>query len=249
MPTMRPDPSRRRQPLPVPPHPQAAPPPSALAPAASGAGSPCPVPAYRRWVFADRADDWAAWIVAVDRLPAIEGCERRAYLEIFAAEGGCRVDPRGPAASGLVPATLDELIARRRLRHVAPGTPPARLSLDQRAAAYRGYFDEVLAAVSGHAALARIGDPAAAAAFADTLFRHGRRGGSRLIQQAIAGVDGGGLSIDGRQGPATLAAYCRLAAAPATRRRLVDALADARLAATHGGERARFDHFRFAAEA
>ena len=99
--------------------------------------------------------------------------------------------------------------------------------------------------VGGHDAFARIASADAAAALADTLFRHGGRGGIRLVQRAMVAVVPAGCAIDGRLGPKTFALYCRLAADDACCREMFERLADARLAATGGGERPRIDHFRF----
>lgn len=84
---------------------------------------------------------------------------------------------------------------------------------------YRGYFADVLGSVGGSGALARIGDEDAAAAFGDTLSRHGRKGGTEAIQRAITAVAPGAVTVDGRMGPATFGAYDRLARDRVTRRR------------------------------
>ena len=220
-------------------------PPEEPAPLAPSGGDPLPVPAYRLAVFAAQPRAWAAWAAAVARLPAVSPQEARAYHEIFAAEGGLRDDATSGASSGLLPATLAALISCGRLTGIIPGTPPRRLSVDQRVRAYRAYFDDVLRAIGGHDAFARIASAGAAAAFADALFRHGGRGGIRLVQGALVAVVPAGCAVDGRLGPKTFALYCRLAADPPNCPRLLDRLADARLAATGGRERPRIDHFRF----
>jgi hypothetical protein len=171
--------------------------------------------------------------------------EARAYHEIFAAEGGLREDPLSRAASGLLPATINALVAAGRLIEVPSGLPPRRLSVRQRAAAYRAYFDDVLRTIGGHHAFLRIASVPAAAAIADTLFRHGGRGGTRLVQRAMVAVEPSDCAVDGRLGPRTFDLFCRLAADPARCRALLDRLADARLGATGGRERPRIDHFRF----
>jgi lysozyme family protein len=180
----------------------------------------------------------------MERRGGISGPEARAFQEIFAAEGGRREDPRGAASSGITQGTLDDLIARGKVGGITSGTRPSQLSPDQRVDVYRGYFEDVMRGVGGSGALARIGDEDAAAAFGDTLFRHGRKGGTEAIQRAINGVAPGAVTVDGRIGPATLGAFDRLAHDPATRRRLLDALADERTKLAPL-ERERFDHFRF----
>ncbi|MFO1128842.1 MAG: hypothetical protein U1E66_10495 [Rhodospirillales bacterium] len=204
-----------------------------------------PVPAYRAAVFAAQPGLWSAWTAAIHALPSISAQEARAYQEIFAAEGGWREDRQSGAASGLLPATIEALVAAGRLPGVAPATPPRRLSLCQRAAAYRAYFDDVLRSIGGHPAFPSIASPLAAAALADTLFRHGGRGGTRLVQRAVVAVAPAACAVDGRMGPKVFALFCRLVADAGGCVTLLERLADARLAATGGGERPRFDHFRF----
>ncbi len=220
-------------------------PPEEPAPLAPSGGDPLPVPAYRTSVFAAQPGAWEAWRSAVAGLPGISPQEARAYQEIFAAEGGLRKDARSGAASGLMPSTINALIAAGRLIGVPSGMPPHRLSIQQRVAAYRAYFDDVLKAIGGHHAFVRIASATAAAAFADTLFRHGGRGGTRLVQRALLAIEPSACTLDGRLGPRTTGLLCRLAADRGRCRLLLERLADARLAATAGGERPRIDHFRF----
>jgi hypothetical protein len=208
-----------------------------------------PVPTYRRCVFLTQPRAWDAWTTAIAGLPAVSPQEARAYHEIFAAEGGLREDSRSGAASGLLPATINALIAAGRLIDVPSGTPPRRLSVRQRVAAYRAYFDDVLRTVGGHHGFARIASATGAAAFADTLFRHGGRGGTRLVQRAMAAGEPTACAVDGRLGARTFDLFCRLAADPFRCRALLERLGDARLVATGGGERPRIDHFRFRGEA
>ncbi|MFO1152632.1 MAG: hypothetical protein U1E42_03045 [Rhodospirillales bacterium] len=223
-------------------------PPEEPAPLAPSGGDHFPVPDYRRAVFAAQPGAWTAWTAwtaAVTGLPAISAQEARAYHEIFAAEGGLQEDSRSHAASGLLPATVNALVAAGRLTGISPGTAPRRLSVQQRAAAYRAYFDNALRTIGGHHAFPRVGTATAAAAFADTLFRHGGRGGTRLVQRAMVATEPRGCAIDGRLGPRTFDLLCQLTTDDGRCRVLLERLADTRLAATGGSERPRIDHFRF----
>ena len=99
-------------------------------------------------------------------------------------------------------------------------------------------------------ALAGLPDSETAAAFADAMFRHGRRNGARVVQRAINNVAQGTVTEDGRMGPQTFNAYRALTANPATRQRLLDSLANERIRISQNspnlvGETARFNHFRF----
>lgn len=205
--------------------------------------------------IAARSAEWAAWVTAVDHLPGITPAERRAYQEIFIAEGGCRIEGGRPAARELVPVTLDEVIARCRLAR-AGATPLAFPPLDARAAAYRAYFDRVLRAIGGRAALAGLAQPEAAAAFADTVFLHGGIRGGRLI--AAVAAETAGLPADARPGLAdALSLFDALGREKPTRLRLLERLAALRLADVRrlataglviapGREQERIRRFRFA---
>jgi peptidoglycan hydrolase-like protein with peptidoglycan-binding domain len=223
-------------------------PPSAVAPTSPPTKTVIPVPGYRRDVLQGQGRAWKKWNELVRQSPKSSPVEARAYGEIFAAEGGDRKDPSSSAASGITQGTLDELAGKGFVQGIKPGTPPRQLSLEQRAAVYRGYFGFALSAVGGSAALSRIGNADAAAALADTLFRHGRTGGASIIQKAINGVstNTNKVKVAGPVGKETLDAYARLAVDPATRRALLDQLAQQRTAAVpKGQETERIDHFRF----
>lgn len=133
---------------------------------------------------------------------------------------------------------------------------PNQLSIPERAAVYRHYFDDVLAstarstgAASGSRVLDKVGNAGAAAALDDTLFRHGRAGGARLIQRAVNSTAGAGtVTEDGKMGPATFEAFRRLVQDGESRTRLLDRLATLRKETGEPGEAARFDHFRFSAQ-
>lgn len=104
--------------------------------------------------------------------------------------------------------------------------------------------------VGGSAALRDLGDPETAAAFGDTLFRHGRKGGTEIVQRALNAAGTAPVAVDGAMGPATYKALRRTAGDPAMRARFLDGLADERKRAvrheaTGRNEHARFDHFRF----
>lgn len=144
-----------------------------------------PVPDYRSSVLAGQPGAWDSFHRAVQDLDGGSDAERFAYPAIFAAEGGARRDPTSSAASGILQATLDR--ARERgvaaLADLKDGAEPRDLTLRQRAAVYRDYFDDALAPVGGRAALDALGNRHAAAALADTLFRHGPGRGTELIQK------------------------------------------------------------------
>lgn len=207
-----------------------------------------PVPGYRRDVLQSQGPTWPDWNNSVGQLRNSSQVERRVYAEIFAAEGGARNDPSSSAASGITQGAMDELIGKGFVQSIKPGTAPRQLPLEKRAAVYRAYFDFALSAAGGHTALSRVGNANATAALADTLFRHGRTGGAAIIQKAVNGVstNANKVKVAGPVGTETLRAYARLAADPATRRALLDQIAQQRTAAIGKGQEAdRIDHFRF----
>lgn len=197
---------------------------------------------------------WKNWSNSVGKMGNLSPAERRAYMETFAAEGGFNADQNSGAASGITPDALDRAIKDGALPGVKKGTKPKDLLMDERASAYRHYFDDVLYTVDkkipGSSNLKRIGNDEAAAAFADTMFAHGRRGGAEAIQNAINKVRPGTVNPDGNMGPKTFDAYRRLTGNPKTTRALLDALGNARWDRVKGrkdakGWETRINHFRF----
>ncbi len=214
------------------------------------------VPKYRNQVPELRRSSWQDWADSVRRLPGLSSAEERAHMEVFAAEGGTGVDEKTGAASGILPGTLHDLQERRRIDRLPLGTAPDDLTMDEKAKIYRAYIDDGLKHVGGSGALERIGDDAAAASLADTLFRHGATGGAELVRAAINDVVPGSVRQAGQISPdgntvsrhtmneEAFAAYRKLAKDPATRRKLLDALKWQR-DFDKPGEAARTEHFRF----
>jgi hypothetical protein len=209
-----------------------------------------PEPAYRQSVLKQQRNVWPRWSQAVRSLPSGSPNEQRAYAEIFAAEGGNEVDRFSNAASGITPATLDELIDRGLVKGIGKGTPPKTIRLDRRPEIYRAYFNFALDRAGGSTTLSRIPDADAAAALADTLFRHGRTGGAKILQNAINSVNPGAVSVSGPAGPETLREFIGIASDQKKVARLLDAIGNERARAVRGtrnekGEMIRIDHFRF----
>jgi len=185
------------------------------------------------------------------------GTQSFAYGETFAGEGGIAKAKNGRVA-GIGEKLLD---GARRARDkdgnllfpdLAHVRTPSDLTVEQVAAIYRFQTDQNFDTVGGSAALDKVGDPYAAAALNDTLFRPGAAGGARTVQQAINEVLGSGsVPEDGQMGPATLDAYARLAQNPDTRAELLDALARRRTAWEKDPQNrttpdpARIEHFRY----
>jgi len=213
-------------------------------------GPVIPVPAYRKDVIGGQGARWTDWSNATRSLPAVTPNEQRAYTEIYAAEGGDEIDPSSGAISGITPSTLDELIEKGFIKGIAKGTPPTSIRLERRPEIYRAYFDFALNRAGGSSVLSRIPDADAAAALADTLFRHGRTGGARILQNAINTVNPGAVSVSGPAGPETLRKFIGIASDPNKVGRLLDAIGNERAKTVRGtsterAELKRIDHFRF----
>ena len=209
-----------------------------------------PIPAYKKSVVGLQGLEWQKWGNAVRKLPKLSAAEEKAYMEIFAAEGGTDPDPKSSAVSGIIQGTLDDLIRKGYVKGVAPGTKPGQLPIPKRAEIYRGYINFALKNAGGSAALSRIGDSEAGATLADTVFMHGRGDGARLIQKAINDVIPKKVPIGDAVGNKTFEAYKSLVADPSQRRRLLAALADQRLEfvknkSNFKGKATRINHFRF----
>jgi hypothetical protein len=167
-------------------------------------------------------------------------------LEVFGQEGGVPKDGGSTASAGILQKTLDNAKDAGGAG-LDSATTPSKLTNEQRAAVMRYKLDrEELSHVGGIKALDKIGDNQAAAALADTLYRHGGVDGPRLLQQAINDVQPGAVPKTGFMGSKTLEAYGRLASSPETKGKLLDALAEQRqFAVRDPNERARFDYYRY----
>ncbi len=218
-----------------------------------------PIPAYR----ADdeiTKDDWQAMHDAVDRTGLGSG-QRRAFMEIFAAEGGIKADTHDAAVvAGLSPARVLELSQVVKEVGLPERTHPRDLTAGERVAFYWTWFrsrdHSGFQRELGDNVLDRIGDDEVAASIADVVFRRGgagkkRDGGVEIVQQAVNNLTSSDLVVDGRFGPKSFEAVQTLAADPVQRRRLLDEIADVRIdklkpkSANFAGERRRAEYFRF----
>lgn len=220
------------------------------------------IPDYKKDIIAAQGNTWAEWGKPVNKLPDIGNNERRAYAEIFAAEGGNRPDPGSPTVvSGITPIQWEDLLQYGHLPPNLKRKKPEDLTIGEKAIVYREIMDRTLHAVGGHAALERLPDGEVAAALADPLFRNGMSGGAIVIQRAVEKVSGKSL-VPGRPaarrdnrhnvvGEKTFREFARLSSNPATRRHVLDALSEEKNNYTkerkrdNAGERSRTGHFRF----
>lgn len=189
---------------------------------------------------------WDDFRGEVQSLPDTGQAGKFALVEVFGQEGGVPKDSASTASAGILQRTLDNAKGAG-VPGLEKATTPNGLTNEQRAAVMRYKLDrEELSHVGGVKALDKIGDNQAAAALADTLYRHGGVEGPRLLQRAINDVEPGAVPKTGFMGKQTLEAYSRLASSPETKGRLLDALAEQRkLAARDPNERARFDYYRY----
>lgn len=109
-----------------------------------------PVPDYRSAVFkGERLREWQNWSGAVGRLPGATSREWRGYHEIYAGEGGMKLDPGSGAFAGIHPDTLKEFIGKGNFTGVKEDTQPKDLSMEQIAQFYRDYSDAALRTSAG----------------------------------------------------------------------------------------------------
>lgn len=108
---------------------------------------------------------------------------RNALGQIFAAEGGFKDDRSGGTAhAGITDAALEQT---KTIDPSLKGVVRARdLTDEQVAKAYKATFEDSLRRYGGTDALETIKGPKTAAAFADTLFMHGAKGGARIVKDA-----------------------------------------------------------------
>jgi hypothetical protein len=225
--------------------------------------NPPVVPSYRKQVFNNRQDEWRDQYDAFGRISGVTDAELRTYMEIFAAEGGSKVNPVNGATAGITRTTLNDLIDRGKVAGIPRNSAPRLLNNDQRANIFRAYMDDALGLAGGIRSLDSLGNIESTAAVGDTLFRHGRTGGGEIIQRALDKSVPGGFKGKGPIGPQAFPVIKKVVADPNTRQPFLDALAAERKEAAINeemqrnrvdrqtaigavrGEFARFDHFRF----
>jgi lysozyme family protein len=166
--------------------------------------------------------------------------------EVFAAEGGVANDPGSTASGGILMETLRQ--AQQSEPSLAGVAQPRDLDLDQRIAVYAHDLESRLDGVGGLQALRDLEDDEVAAAVADTLFRHGRTGGTMILQRAInvgrMRRGDGGVVPDGGLGPQTWLALKEMARSD--RSALLKEIATMRRNKVDDEwENSRFDHFRY----
>lgn len=201
-------------------------------------------PEWKKDVFKGQPGAWESFNKSVDGL-GVSDTEKFVYGQVYAAEGGNAVDGKSQASSGILPSTLEAAKASGKIPGLDKVPAPKDLSPDQRAAVMKWYFDGALRTVGGSQMLDWVGDRTAAGALADTLYRHGGAGGTRLIQKAINSVNRDtSVSEDGKMGPQTFNEFQRLVNDPKTREDLWDKLADLRDIQNGGDETDRTGHYR-----
>ena len=136
------------------------------------------VPAYRNQAVPQDAMDRF-----MGQHPDAKPNMRNALGQIFAAEGGFKDDRSGGTAhAGITDAALEQA---KNIDPSLAGIARAKdLTDEQVAKAYKATFEDSLRRYGGTDALETIKDPKTAAAFADTLFMHGAKGGARIVKDA-----------------------------------------------------------------
>jgi hypothetical protein len=162
--------------------------------ASAGNGRPNPIsdqpPAYKREVISQ--SQWDQLRRAFDGKPSYGFNQKHALSRTYAEEGGMRPNKENHSIAGILKSTFAQLNAENQNR-LNVNDPTGVLQT------YDAYFNKALRTVNrnlgvtGSEALNEINDPDSAAALADTIFRHGARGGTRLIQQIY---DGDYLDVD-----------------------------------------------------
>lgn len=122
--------------------------------------------------------------------------QMRALMEIFAAEGGMKKDPRGGATfGGMTQRTLDTLKTNMRNGKIprdeailAVGKPEDLKSPELMARAYSAYLLDATRRYGGAEILDEFRNPETSAAVADTLFMHGANDGAVILKQGVQAV-------------------------------------------------------------
>ena len=146
-------------------------------------GSGATPPAYRSQAVPQRV--WEGFVTAAEKVEPSSPTKQYIYSEIFAAEGGLRYDPEGPASSGITPDSLKAAQAKG-IPELQGVTDIRALTIEQRILVYRSYLDDALSKINGKSnALSEIADQHSAAALVDPIVRYGDGTGGALVRRGI----------------------------------------------------------------
>ncbi|MCB9976336.1 MAG: hypothetical protein H6858_01895 [Rhodospirillales bacterium] len=217
-------------------------------------------PAYRRDVFkGERRTEWDDWSRILQFDKSLSSAEKKAFHDIFAAEGGMKKAPGGSAVAGILQKTLDTTKSLENTPEILAkyGKNPKTtdLELQDIKEVYKGFFNDAFKgpaqklneknkarAFKGYQILGLIGDDRLSSSIADILFREGTAKGSELIISAIRLTDTDADTGRGNVfGSKTLSALQKIAKNPDQTRNFLEFSANAR----RGDEKARNDYFRF----
>lgn len=217
-------------------------------------------PAYRRDVFkGERRTEWDDWSRIFQLDKALSSAEKRAFHDIFAAEGGMKKAPGGSAVAGILQKTLDTIKSPENTpgiiaRH-GKNAKTTDLEMQDIKEAYKGFFNTVLSGpaksmskkvaskpVKGTEILGFVGNDKMASSVADILFREGTGLGSTMIMNAIKTTDPElDIGEDNVLGSKTVSALQEIAKDPRKTRSFLEFSANSRRL----DEKARNDYFRF----
>ena len=217
-------------------------------------------PAYRNDVFkGERRIEWDDWSRIVELDPTLSSAEKKAFHDIFAAEGGMKKAPGGSAVAGILQDTLDKLILKEKLNDLVSRKGKVidteDLDFHDVKDIYKGFFNQIFEGpaktynaknpkrtIQGYQILSLIGDDKVSSSVADILFREGPAKGTEIIQKAIKLSDptkdtGKGAAF----GTMTLQALQEISKEPEKVKNFLKFSANAR----RSDEKARNDYFRF----
>ena len=125
-----------------------------------------------------RAQEWDDWTRNTQFDPHLSSAEKKAFQDIYAAEGGMKKNNTSSAVGGIMPQTLSDLKNKGFIDHVG-ASKTTDLDMHDLKNVYKAHFDDVFhgaaktAGISGqgHKMLDTIGDDEITSAAADTLFR------------------------------------------------------------------------------
>lgn len=220
-------------------------------------------PAYRRDVFkGERREEWDSWSRIVQFDSSLSSAEKKAFHDIFAAEGGMKKAPGGSAVAGILQGTLEDLIFKEKVNSlvIRKGKKITTENLDFHDIkdVYKGFFNQTFEGpaktyniensnktIQGYQLLGLIGNDKLSSSVADILFREGSSKGSEIIQKAIKLSDpdqdtGRGATF----GTMTLQALQKISKEPQKVKNFLEFSADARRL----NEKDRNDYFRFRGE-
>jgi hypothetical protein len=152
-----------------------------------------------------------------------------AAMRVFTQEGFLNADPKNGAVAGIIKDTLEGTFKESR---IPIDTPSKDLTIAQRVAIYVAHFNMALKEADGVNTFDKIPDETGHLLIADMVFRNGKSGTGKIIQDAINMIEPGTFNFPEEEprtfGKETMYIFNAMLANPKLRNKFLNFIADLR---------------------